>query len=154
MSSPHALWSIWRELPMLLRLFFLVLSLVSVYTLLSASDIMMRLRSLTSQPKVGDASSLQRSLAALRIRSANMRQLLAASFYLFGFIFFLSLPWATVTLDNSRMPFLILILRNFLVRFDFAANVFSVFVVLHSVQWFVSSKVNAYAIHVNAQDVG
>ncbi|MGB9337559.1 MAG: hypothetical protein WCB14_21295 [Candidatus Acidiferrales bacterium] len=139
---------------MLLRLFFLVLSLVSVYTLLSASHIMMRLRSLTNRPKVGDASSLRRSLAALRIRSANMRQLVGASFYLFGFIFFLSLPWATVTLDNSRMPVLILILRNFLVRFDFAANVFSVFVVLHSVQWFVSRKVNAYTMHLNAQNVG
>ena len=83
-----------------------------------------------------------------------MRQLVGASFYLFGFIFFLSLPWATVTLDNSRMPVLILILRNFLVRFDFAANVFSVFVVLHSVQWFVSRKVNAYTMHLNAQNVG
>jgi len=154
MSSPHALWSIWRELPLLLKLFFFTLSLMSVYTLLSASGIMMRLRSLTNQPQVTDLSSRHRSLAALRIRIANIRQLLGASFYLFGFIFFLTLPWATFTFDNSRTPLLTLILRNFLLRFDFAANVFSVFVVLHCVQWFVSSKIDAYTMHLNTQNIG
>lgn len=128
---------------MLLRLFFSILALVSIYTLFSASALVMRLRSLANQRRTGETISLQRPLAALRTRAENMRQLLGATFYLFGFIFFLTLPWATVTLDNSSTLLLTLILRNFLIDFAFAANIFSVFLVLHSVQWFVSSRINA-----------
>jgi hypothetical protein len=151
MSSSYALWSIWREVPILLRLFFLILSLVSIYTLVSASAVVVRLRSLTNQREVVDTCSPQRSLAALRIRAENIRQLVGATFYLFGFIFFLTLPGATITLGTGRTPLLTLILRNFLVDFAFAANIFFVFAVLHSVQWFVSSRVNAYVLHFNAQ---
>ena len=154
MSSSYALWSIWREAPMLLRLFFSILALVSIYTLFSASAIVVRLRFLTNQRRVRETISLQRSLAALRIRAENMRQLVGATFYLFGFIFFLTLPWATITLDNSHTLLLTLMLRNFLIDFAFAANIFSVLVLLHAVQWFVSSRVNAYAQHSNAQDIG
>jgi hypothetical protein len=153
MSSPYALWSIWRQLPMLLKLFFLILSLVSIYTLFSAFVAVVRLRSLTNQHKVLGTSSLQHSLAALRIRAENMRQLVGATFYLFGFIFFLVLPSATVILDNSRTPLSTLILRNLFVDIAFAANTFSVFLVLHFVQWFVSSRLIIYAQHLNAQTV-
>jgi hypothetical protein len=153
MPNPYVLWSLWRELLMLLRLFFLILTLVAVYTMFSASFVVVRLRSLTNQHNVMDASSLRCSLAALRDRAENIRQMVGATFYFYGFIFFLTLPRATVTLDYSRTPLLALILRNFLVDFAFAANIFSVFVVLYSVQWFVSSRVNACAIHLNAQDI-
>jgi hypothetical protein len=44
-----------------------------------------------------------------------MRQRVGATLFHFGFIFFfLTLPWATITLDNSHTPLLALILRNFL----------------------------------------
>lgn len=138
---------------MLLKIFFLILTLVTVYTLFSTSSVVVRLRSFTNQHKVMDASSVRCSLAALRIRAENIRQIVGATFYLFGFIFFLTLPWATVTLDNSRTLLLALILRNFFVDFAFAANIFAVFVVLHSVQWLVSSRVNACALRLNAQNI-
>jgi hypothetical protein len=53
-------------------------------------------------------------------------------------------------MDSSRIPLIELVLRNFLVDFEFAANIFLVFVILHSVQWFVSNRVNASALHLNA----
>lgn len=53
-------------------------------------------------------------------------------------------------MDSSRIPLIELVLRNFLVDFEFAANIFLVFVMLHSVQWFVSNRVNACALHLNA----
>jgi hypothetical protein len=151
MSSP--LWLIWRELPILPKLFFLMLSLVSIYTLRSASVIKVRLHSLKKQRQVEDVSSLQRSVAALQARCANVRQLIGATFYIFGFIFFLALPLATRTLDNSRTPVGILVLNNFLMYFAFATNVFFVFIALHSVQWFVSGRVHAFALRLNAQNI-
>jgi hypothetical protein len=42
-------------------------------------------------------------------------------------------------------------LRNFLMYFAFAANVFFIFLVLHSVQWFVSGRVQASVKRLNGQ---
>lgn len=153
MPSPYSVWSIWPELPMFLKFFFLILSLVTVYTLISASAIMMRLRSLRNQRNPEGSSSLQRSLAVLRIRSANMRQIVGATFYLFGFIFFLTLPWVTRDQGDSRTPGIIIIYRNISLYCAFAANVFSVFLVLHSVQWLASSRVSAYSLHLNTRNI-
>ena len=90
------------DLPIVARLFFLLLSLISIYTLFTAIVIMMRLLSLTNQRQAEDASSVQRSVVALQTRSANVQQLIGATFYLFGLIFFLSLPLATRILGDSH----------------------------------------------------
>jgi hypothetical protein len=135
------------------KLFFLILTLVGIYTLFSAVFIMARLRSLANQRQVEDASSLRRSSAALQARLVNVRQLVGATFYLFGFIFFLVLPLATITMDEGRISVEILILRNFLLYFAFAANVFFIFLILHSVQWVVSSRVHAHALGLNTEYV-
>jgi hypothetical protein len=151
-NLPYALWSIWAYLPILHRLFFLVLSLVSIYALFSATMIMVRLRLISNHRQVEKACSVHRSLAALHVRSANLRQLIGATFYLFGFIFFLTLPLATKTLD-SRTPVGWLILENFFIYFAFATNVFFVLLTLHSVQWFVTSRVQATGVNLKAKNV-
>src|SRR6266436_2524976 len=154
MSNPHyTLWSIWKYLPTLQLLFCVIFSLVSIYTLFSATVIMVRLRSLANQRQVEDVSSLQRSLAALHARSANLRQLIGATFYLFGFIFFLTLPFAFITLVSSSTPGWMLIFQNLSIYFTFATNVFFVFLVLHSVYWFVSRRVRASALRLNTQTI-
>jgi hypothetical protein len=153
MSDIHyTLWSVWWELPILPKLFLLVLFLVSIYTLFSAAVITVRLRSLTNQRRVEDSSSLRGSLAALQARSANLRQLIGATFYLFGLMFFLTLPLATFILDSGRYTIGTLILHNFLVYFAFANNVFFIFLVLHSVQWFLSGRIQAHELRLNAQN--
>ena len=151
-NPPYTLWSIWGYLPFLHRLFFLILSVVSIYSLFSATVIMVRLRSILNQRQIEDDSSLQRSMAALQTWSANVRQLIGATFYLFGFVFFLGLPLALRTLDSSR-PVGILILENFFIYFAFATNVFFIFLILHSVQWFVSGRLHAYAMSLNARQI-
>jgi hypothetical protein len=147
-TQPYTLWSIWEYLARVHQLFFLFLSLVSIYTLFSATVIMVRLRILTSQGKVEDISSFQRSLTALHTRSENVRQLIGASFYLFGFIFFLTLLFSFKTSDSSTHAWKI-IFDTFYLNFAFAANVFFVFLVLHSVQWFVSARLHASLLRVN-----
>jgi hypothetical protein len=86
------LWSIWPQLGFGYRVFWFILSLVSVCTLFHAAAIMVRLRSLMKQGQTEHASSARISLAALQSRSANLRQPISAALYLFGLIFFLSLP--------------------------------------------------------------
>ncbi len=149
MSSPYVfvpIWSIWREIPFPLRLFCLVLTIVGIRTLFSASTTLVGLRSLTTACKATDERPVQPSLEALRTRAENMRQLLSATVYLFGFIFCWILPWLMVTLDNSKTPGGILVMRHFFIDSAFAANVFSVLLVLHSVQWFASRRVNRQLI--------
>jgi hypothetical protein len=98
-------------------MFFLILSLVSIYTMFSAAFIMVRLRSLTKQRNVEGGPSLQCSLAALHARSANVGQLVGATFYLFGLIFFLTLPLASRIVELSRTPVSTLIWENFIKYF-------------------------------------
>jgi len=152
-NSNYTFWEILKSLSTLQLLFCLFLTVVSIYSLLSAIVILVRLRSLTNRSKIEDLSSIQRSLIALHNRSANLRQLIGAAFYLFGFIFFLTLPFAFITLDTSKAPGWTSIFGNLGFTFAFAANVFFVFFVLHCVQWFVSARVRASALRLNTQNI-
>jgi hypothetical protein len=152
-NSQYTLWEILKSLSTLQLLFCLILALVSIYTLFSAIVIVVRLRSLANRSKVEDLFSIQRSLAALHAWSANLHQLIGATFYLFGFIFFLTLPFAFITLDSSKVPGWTSVFQNLGFYFVFSANVFFVFLVLHFVQWFVSARVRAAALRLNAQNI-
>lgn len=140
----YALWSIWIELPLLHRLFFFALFVVGAYSLFSATKVLARVRSLMASGHPKDVTALQNEVAALSARSANMRHLITASFYLFGIVFFWGLRFTLWTPD-SKTPVGILVLQNFFLYFAFAANVFFVFLILHLVQWFASARLQACA---------
>jgi hypothetical protein len=114
---------------------------------------MVRLWSLAHKRQNEGITSRQHALAVLYARCVNMQQLIAASFYLFGFIYFMTLPFAFNTLGDSKVPGWVLIFENLGFNFAFAADVFFVFFVLHSVQWFVSARVSASARHLNVQHI-
>jgi hypothetical protein len=145
----YAVWAIWDELPAVPKLSILVLLLVSVWTLISAFLIILRLRSIAKQSQVQDAVHLQHSLAALQTRSANLNQLISATFYFFGFVFFLALPAIYFTPESS-MPVGLLIFDNILKYIPVASNAFFIFLILHSIQWFVSSRINALGRRLNS----
>jgi hypothetical protein len=151
-NPPYTLWSIWIELPLMHRLFFLILAVVSIYSLFSATAILVRLRSIMNQRQSEHVSGLQHSMSALHMRSANARQLIGATFYLFGFVFFLGLRFALRT-PESHTPVGILVLENFFLYFAFAANAFFIFLILHSIQWFVFSRFQACALSLNARHI-
>ena len=152
-NPPFALWSIRVYLPVAQKLFLLVLCVVAVYSLLSAIVVMGRLRAMTIRPQIEDISSIQRSMAALHKRCANVHQLTSATFYLFGLVLFLGLQGAYFVLGLSGTPVVSIIVENFVLHFAFAANVFLVFLILHLIQWFVSSRVYACAQDSNTYDV-
>jgi hypothetical protein len=143
-NQSYALWSIWIELPLLHKLFFSVLFVVGVYSLLSAAKILARVRSLMAVGQSRDVPALQNDVAALYARSAHVRHLITATFYLFGIVFFWGLRFTLWTPDSKTSVFL-LVLENFFLYFAFAANVFFIFLVLHSVQWVVSARLHTCA---------
>jgi hypothetical protein len=144
-NQPYALWSIWIYLPLLPRLFLLILALVTVYTLTSSAVIMGRLRSLTRRHRVKDLPFSEGPLDALLARTANLHQPITATFYLFGIVFFFALRFAEST-PESKVPVGTLILENFFLYFAFATNVFFVLFVLHSVLWAVSSRIRTSSL--------
>jgi hypothetical protein len=140
------IWAIWTELPTLLRLFLLLLSLVSIYTLISASLIMLRLRSLATHSRSEDIFSPRDSSVGLQTRCANLRDLLGSTFYFFGFIFFLVLPLAARVDDNGRTPLGIVMFDSVLKYLGLAADVFFVLLILHLLHWVVAARVRTYAL--------
>jgi hypothetical protein len=126
-----------------------ILAVVAIYSLFSATAILVRLRSIMNPRQSKDVAALQRSVAALHARSANARQLILATFYLFGIVFFFglwSVRWAAYHSGAT-------ILDGFFAVFAFAVNAFFVFLVLHSVQWFVSGRLQASALRLDASHI-
>jgi hypothetical protein len=129
--------SVLQPLSPLFRLFLLLLLLVCIYTTYFASFALLRLRSLRA---VRTDNSVQNDLAQLNYRSANLRQIITAMSYLFGLSFFLQIQNAYWTPENNR-PVGPMVLGNFRDDFRVAAAISLAFLVLHSVQWFVSSRI-------------
>ena len=149
-NEPFPIWLIWRDLPPWFRLFFLLLTLSSVYVIFSAILVTMRLRSLEKKLQIKDGPSCRYLLGKLEHRTMNARWLIVAMFYLFGFIFFLKLPFATVTLGDDHISLGGIIWANFVRYFTFAANVYLLLLVLHSVQWFMSSRIYSFVKRLNS----
>ena len=147
-SNDSAWYGMWPFLPPFARLFLILFFLLAVYTAYVASIVLVRLRSLRTVQN--DDDSFRKCLAVLSHRAANLRQTIAGMSYLFGLTFFLLIQTAFWTPDNNRGVGL-MVLENFKFDFRFAADVFLVFLTLHAVQWFVSSRICKAALRVGAK---
>jgi hypothetical protein len=85
----YAIWSIWPQLGLLYKVFWLLLSLVSAYTLFTTATVWVRLRSLMPQRDGETIPSSRRSLRDLEDRLRNIRQFIGAALFLFGLLFFI-----------------------------------------------------------------
>jgi hypothetical protein len=139
----YGLRDIWLSLPAFPRLFLVILVIVSFYALYSATFILIRLGSMSKRPAIESAGTRTQALASVLQRAANLRQLITATFYLFAFVFFLDLPLMFITMGDGKMSVLTLIVENLRVYAAFAADVSFVFIVLHSAQWFVSTRIRS-----------
>lgn len=138
-DPPYALWSIWRDLSLLERLYCLILSGVSVYCLCLA--FLAALRNGTSPRKADEA--LRISSGSLRARCLNLERILGGMFYLFGIVLFIGLENVGKTLDGGPVSWGMQVLGNFILQCAFAANIFVVFLILHCVQWCTFKRLDA-----------
>jgi len=133
-DPPYALWTIWRQLSLLNRGLILILGAVFAYCVFSTVRTMLRLHSVWNRPNQ-DGATLRDAVGVLVTRYAKLRQIIAAAFYLFGLVLFLGLENITNVMFEGNEPGGVYVLDNFLLLCAFAANVFFIFLVLHSIQW-------------------
>jgi len=133
-DPPYALWTIWRALSTLNRGLVLILGVVFVYCIFSTVRTMMRLHSVWNRPNQ-DRTTVSDAVAALATRHGRLRQVISATFYLFGLVLCLGMENITNFLGDGKEPLGVYVLDNFLLLCAFAANIFFIFLVLHSVQW-------------------
>jgi small-conductance mechanosensitive channel len=136
-------WHLWLYLPFFARFFWFVLSLVCVRTLYSASRILLRLHSVVKRNAGEESRSILRSLTALRSQALNLRQLHVFAFCLFGLCFLVQIPAAFVSFGDSSRSGLSNILENLAIYIAYSADVFFVLLFLHSVQWFVTARIDS-----------
>jgi hypothetical protein len=140
MNPPYAVWSIWQSCGWIERIVLLLVGGLIIYSLRSAVLTVVRLRPLRV---VGSAEHLdvaKHSILILQKRWVRIRQATAATFYVFGLVLFLVLQIDGIMgLATATNP----VLRNFVESCAFAANVFFGFLLVHVIQWVMSSRISA-----------
>jgi hypothetical protein len=147
-TPPHPFWSAWIYFSTWERLFLVGLGAVSIYVLFCATFTLLRIRKIRALIQDGNGSDAEKIFASLRKRSSRMDKLVVTAFYVFGMVLFLGLQWSYFTIDNSKMPGGWIILSSFEPHFVFAFNAFFVFLVLHSLGWFISNSLDRFALHL------
>jgi len=137
---PAPIWLIWKELPILEKLPFLVLCILGGYSFFLAAALV-RLRW---------AASAQANIVRLRKRVRNLQKATVAAFYLLGFGIFAGLQFAYCIIENSTVPLGVIVLGNLQLHFAFAGNGFLVLLIVHVVQWFIANQVNALGSQTNS----
>jgi len=149
-DPPYALWTIWRQLSLLDHGIVLILGAVFVYCVFSTVRTMLRLHTVWNLPNQNIAT-VREALALLATRYARLRQVIAATFYLFGLVLFLGLENIANFVGDGKEPLGVYVLDNFLLLCAFAANVFFVFLVLHSIQWAGSAVLDSLSKRVSSR---
>jgi hypothetical protein len=149
-SHPAPIWVIWPYLSWLERLSFLALCALGIYSLFLIIAVV-RFRSIASD--LNDTTSSQENLLRIRSRVTKLKQATIAVFYFFGFVLFAGFQSAYFVVALTKIPIGLIVVQNFRAHFAFADNVFFVFLVLHFVQWFVASQVNAFALRFDSKQL-
>ena len=149
-DPPYALWTIWRQLSTMNRGLVLILGIVFAYCVFSTIRMIVRLHSVWNRPNQ-DKEIVRDAIAVLGARYARLRQVIGATFYLFGLVLFLGLENITNVFGDGKEALGTRILENFLLLCAFAANVFFIFLVLHSIQWAGSAVLDSLSRRVTAR---
>jgi len=142
-DPPYAVWSIWQSCGWLERIVLILVGGLIIYSLRSAVLTFVSLRSLRAVG-AGGLDVAKNSTLTLQKHWVRIRQATAAIFYVFGLVLFLVLQTvAMIVGDMGSASAANQVLRNFIESCAFAANVFFGFLLLHVIQWVVSSRISA-----------
>ena len=144
MSVNPVIWSIWIQLSYIQRSFWILLCLVSLYTIISGTVVFLRVRAL----RRGSVASSVSAVSLLKHRCDTIQHLVTLTFYCFGFLFFLTTQQVTQAMGDGHSIGMLVVLGFFLLHCAFAANVFAALLVLQGIQWIVSSRVRAYEMRL------
>ena len=136
--------SAWLSLSLINRLFVLYFCGVSIYTLSLCLYVLSHLHSLKKQPANKSVSPASSSLGIVNRRLVNLRQLHLCTLYLFGFCIAISIPSVFVTIENSKGWPIGRFIGTLTFLFSFYAAIFVGFLLLHSLQWVASVRVDSF----------
>jgi hypothetical protein len=137
--------SVWMSLSALNKSFVLFFCGASLYTFSISLHALVVLYSAKRQSSKEITSDAGPPLGILLHRFANLRQLHLFTLYLFGFCIAMQVPSVFHTIDNSKeYPFNV-IMRGLTFLFYFDAVVFLGFLLLHTVQWIVSARLDSFS---------
>lgn len=140
MIPPYAVWSIWQSCGWVERIVLILIGGLIIYSLRLAVLTSVRLRAVGVVGAAERPDVAKNSILTLQRRWVRIRQATAATFYVFGLVLFLALQ---IDGDMGLASATNQVLRNFVASCAFAANVFFGFLLLHVVQWIVSSRISA-----------
>jgi hypothetical protein len=137
--------SVWLWLSLSNKVFLLFFSGVSIYSLSLSLYVFLLLRSLKKKPTSESASLTRSPLGVLQKRLSNLRQLHLFTLYLCWFCLAINIPRAFETFGDSKAIQIVQILQNLVFLFYSYAPICLGFLVLHTVQWVVSARVESFA---------
>jgi hypothetical protein len=149
-DPPYALWTIWHQLSLLNRGIVLILGAVFVHCVFSTVRAMLRLHTVWNRP-TQERETVHDAITVLAIPYSRLRQVIGATFYLFALVLFVGLESTPNVLGDGKEPIGIYVLDNFLLLCAFAANVFLIFFVLHSIQWAGGAVLDLLSRRVSSQ---
>ena len=126
------LGSVWLSLSVANKIFLLYSCGVAVYTLSLCLYVFVSIYS----------TRAENSLDKLKRRLANLRQLHLFTLYLFGFCIMVSIPNAFVTFGDSKTWPIGQYIRGISFLFYFDAPIFLGFLLLHTLQWVATVRVD------------
>jgi len=127
--------SVWLSLSLANKIFLLYFFGVAVYTLSLCLYVFVSVYS-------DDSNREENSLDKLNRRLANLRQLHLFTLYLFGFCIMVSIPNAFVTFGDSKTWPIGQYIRGISFLFYFDAPIFLGFLLLHTLQWVATVRVD------------
>jgi hypothetical protein len=136
--------AIWGTLSPSNRLFLLFFGGVSLYTLWVSLRVLVELRAFKKERASSVETPKVPSVNSLRKRLANLRQLHLFSLYLLLLCIVVNIPGAFSTLGDSKSFLFSQMFENLGFLFYYYTPIFLMFVLLHSVQWVVSARVEAF----------
>ena len=136
------LLSVWESLSIINQGFVLLFCAGAIYSLSLSVYVLFVLRGLKKH--VMGTESEKTARCALRKRLWNLRQLHLSGLYFLGFCIMFQIPgvFHTVAISYDLPPMTVYRTLSFLCYFD--ATVFLVFLLIHAVQWFVSTRLDSY----------
>jgi len=146
--------SVWAALSYSNRLFLLFFCGVSFYTLRLSFNVMLRLRSLQKQPGSCTETTGSSNVRHFRSRLENLRQLHLLTLYVLWLCIVINIPEAFSIFGEHKTFPVGPILYKLAFLFYYYTPFFVAFVLLHSVQWFISSRVDVFKSRESANLTG
>lgn len=139
------MYDFWMYLPSTAKLFSVFFLGVIISVFFACARILHSLCPVKPTTPVGSVVGTPTLLARSLHRLSGVRQLLNFTLFLLLAVFFMTMPHQITTIQDSSTPADQQVIEQVVELLAFAGLVSLCLLVLHSIQWFTSARVNSFA---------